>query len=130
MRREPSYPPEAKTRALAALLAGERPRAVARDHGIPFETVRTWRRRLRSGKMNPLKKGDGDLLAESLRRYLESSIETLEAHSRHLLANPEVVRGIPTVEIALKHGAEVDRTIRILELLPALGIHPPRDATP
>lgn len=126
-----AHPPEVRARALAALLTGERPAVVARDLGLPEATVRTWRRRLRDGKSETLKNRAGGSLDELLVYYLESSIETLKAHSRHL-AKPEVVRGIPTVEIALKHGAEVDRTIRILELLPALGIHPPRGpgATP
>ncbi|MGH3147293.1 MAG: helix-turn-helix domain-containing protein [Rubrobacter sp.] len=57
MKREPSYTPEAKARALAALLSGERPRVVAREFGIPESTVTTWRHRLKAGKLRHEKKG-------------------------------------------------------------------------
>lgn len=58
--------------------------------------------------------------------HLEETLQTLGDQAR-LLAKPEVLREIPTTEAALHHGATVDRTLRMIELLPALGLHPPGD---
>lgn len=49
-----SYPPKVKAQALAALLAGDTPRHVSEELGIPFETVKSWRRRLKRGEMQPV----------------------------------------------------------------------------
>lgn len=119
MKRTPSYPPEAKARAIAALLLGGRPRVVAREHGIPESTVTTWRHRLKTGKLRHEKKGGGrsdfgDLLMECL----EASLRSLIAQSQRM-RDPEWIRRQPAGEIAVLFGILFDSTFRILELLPA-----------
>ncbi len=119
MKRVPSYPPEAKARAIAALLVGGRPRVVAREHGIPESTVTTWRHRLKTGKLRHEKKGGGRSdFGQLLSECLEASLRSLIAQSR-FAADPEWIRRQPAGELAVFFGALFDRTMRMLELLPA-----------
>jgi hypothetical protein len=105
-----------RAKATAALLVGERPAAVARDLGIPEGTVRSWKHRLKKGRSATLKKGDfGPLLMEHLLATLRSLIE----QSRRL-QDPKVLREIPTRELAVLFGTLFDRTMRMLEMVPAV----------
>lgn len=124
-----SYPPKLKARALVALLLGNTPGYVAEDLGIPKETVRTWRRRLRSGEMElhlePQKKGaPGDQFIA----YLEQALRTLTVQSVHL-ADPDRLRTLNAEEAGILHGIMADKTIRILELIPATGPRNPMGQT-
>lgn len=119
MKRMPSYPPEAKARAIAALLLGGRPRVVAREHGIPESTVTTWRHRLKTGKLRHEKKGGvrsdfGELLME----HLEASLRSLIAQSQQT-GDPEWIARQPAGSLAVLFGILFDSTLRTFELLPA-----------
>ncbi len=115
----PSYPPEAKARAIAALLTGERPRVVAREHGIPESTVTTWRHRLKHGKLRHEKKGGGPTpFGELLMELLEASLVSLTRQSEQT-ADSGWIRRQGAREMALLHGVLTDRTVRMLELAPA-----------
>ena len=52
-----TYGEETKAAAMAALLAGGRVREVARDFGVPEGTAKSWRHRLKNGRVATLKKG-------------------------------------------------------------------------
>jgi transposase-like protein len=113
-----SYPPETKARAITALLVGDRPRAVAREYGIPESTVTTWRHRLKNGNLRHEKKSGaltpfGELLVE----HLEAALRSLIAQTEHL-AQPAVLREMGAHSLAILYGNLFDQTIRMLELLP------------
>jgi len=111
------HAPDLRVRATAALLCGERPAVVARTLGVPEGTVRSWKHRLKDGKVATLKKGDfGGLLMEHLLAMLRSLIEQSRA-----MRDPELLRKIPVRELAVLFGTPFDRTMRILELAPTLG---------
>ncbi|MEJ7815476.1 MAG: helix-turn-helix domain-containing protein [Rubrobacter sp.] len=111
-----NYGPEDKARALAGLLCGERVRVVSRQHGIPEGTVKSWRHRLKTGRMQPEKKGRaGGLLLEHTRALLRSLI----VQGGHP-SDPERIREVPAKELAIFWGTLFDRTMRMLELYPAL----------
>ena len=119
MKRSPSYPPEAKARAVAALLVGGRPRVVAREHGIPESTISTWRSRLKAGTLRYEKKGGGRSdFGGLLMEYLEASLRSLIAQAGQA-GDPEWIRRQPAGELAVFFGTTFDRTMRMLELLPA-----------
>ena len=119
MRRAPSYPPEAKARAVAALLLGGRPRVVAREHGIPESTVTTWRHRLKTGKLRHEKKGGGRSdFGELLMEHLEASLRSLIAQSEQA-ADPEWIARQRAGDLAVLFGILFDGTLRTFELLPA-----------
>jgi transposase-like protein len=89
-----SYGPEDKARALAGLLCGERVRVLSRRHGIPEGTVKSWRHRLKTGRMQPEKKGRaGNLLLEHTRALLRSLI----VQGGHL-SGPARIQEIPAKE--------------------------------
>ena len=111
-----AYGEETKAAAMAALLAGGRVRQVARDFGVPEGTVKSWRHRLKNGRVATLKKGAfGDLLA----RHLEALLRSLIEQSGHL-SDPDVLRGMRAGEAGVYFGILFDRTMRMLELAPAL----------
>lgn len=118
-----TYSPQKKAAALAALLVGGRVCVVAREHDIPLNTVKTWRRRLRTGQLKPEKKGTGRgaavPLGPLLSKYLEASVRSLIAQSREF-SNHERVREMNAGEVAIFHGTLFDQTMRTLELLPPL----------
>ena len=110
------HSPDVRARATAALLVGERPAAVARNLGVPEGTVRSWKHRIKIGKSATLKKGEfGGLLFEHLKAMLRSLI----AQARHL-ADTDLLRKIPAGELAVLFGTLFDRTMRVLEMAPAL----------
>lgn len=100
--------------ALAALLAGNTPRRVAEEHGIPLNTVKSWRRRLKRGEIAMLhpKKGNDGLMHE----YIESVLRSLIAQSS-TLQDREWIQRQGAGAVALLYGIVFDRTIRSLELL-------------
>ena len=107
---------EVRARGLAALLAGERPAAVARALGVPEGTVRSWKHRLKHGQIATLKKGAfGDLWGE----HLEAALLSLIEQSKHL-ADPRVVREMRAGDLAGVFGQLFDRTLRAWELRVAL----------
>ncbi len=108
------HPVGVRARATAALLVGERPAAVARDLGVPAGTVRSWKRRIKTGGVATLKKGDAGPL---ILAYLEASLGSLIAQARRL-SDPEALRETPAGELAALFGALFDRTMRALELAP------------
>jgi transposase-like protein len=118
MRHSPSYSPEAKARAIASLLVGERPRVVARKFAIPESTVTTWRHRLKNGKLRHEKKDAEGSPGGLLLDYLEALLRTLAADSERL-ADPDALREIPPGQLAVIYGTLFDRTLRMLELAPA-----------
>ena len=111
-----AYGEETKAAAMAALLVGGRVREVARDFGVPEGTVKSWRYRLKNGRVATLKKGEfGGLLLE----HLDALLRSLTERSGHL-SDPDVLRGMRAGEAAVFFGALFDRTMRMLELAPAL----------
>ena len=110
------HAPDVRARATAALLVGGRPAAVARDLGVPEGTVRSWKHRIKNGQSATLKKGEfGGLLMEHLRAMMVSLIE-----QSRMLQDPKVLREIPAGQAAVLFGTLFDRTMRMLEMLPAV----------
>lgn len=100
--------------ALAALLAGNTPRRVAEEHGIPLNTVKSWRRRLKRGEIAILhpKKGNDGLMYS----YIESVLRSLIAQSS-VVQDRQWIHRQSAGGVALLYGVVFDRTIRSLELL-------------
>jgi transposase-like protein len=108
------YGDDTKGVALAALLAGNTPRRVAEEHGIPLNTVKSWRRRLKRGEIAALhpKKRNDSLMHE----YVESVLRSLIAQSS-VMQDREWIYQQSASAAALLYGIVFDRTIRSLELL-------------
>ncbi len=114
-----TYTPRKKAAALAALLVGGRVCVVAREHGIPENTIKTWRRRLRTGQLKPEKKGTGNGAGVSLEpllyEYLETLISSLVSQSREFVDSGRF-REMRADKVAILYGTLFDQTMRALEL--------------
>lgn len=113
-----TYSAQKKAAAIAALLVGGRVCVVAREHGIPENTIKTWRRRLRTGELKPEKKraGVGVSLGPLLYEYLEALITSLISQSQELVSSDRF-REMDAGETAIFYGTLLDQTMRMLELL-------------
>lgn len=111
-----SYPPAVKARALAALLTGDTPGRVAGEYGVPLNTVKSWRRRLKRGEIGPFAPQKKDL-GGPLIEHLEASLRSLIAQSEQL-AKPGVLEEMRAGNLAVFFGTVSDRTLRMLELAP------------
>ncbi len=114
-----AYGEETKAAAMAALLAGGRVRQVARDFGVPEGTVKSWRHRLKNGRVATLKKGAKGEFGGLLLEHLDALLRSLTEQSGHL-SDPDVLRGMRAGEAAVFFGTLFDRTMRMLEFAPAL----------
>jgi len=92
---------------------------VARAHGVPEGTVKSWRHRLKNGRVATLRKGAKGAFGALLMEHLEATLLSLIAQSRHL-SDPDVLRGMRAGEAGVFFGTLFDRTMRMLELAPAL----------
>lgn len=111
------YDDGSKGAALAALLAGDTPRRVAQEHSIPFNTVKSWRRRLKRGEIATLhpKKRDGrcDGL---MQEYVESVLRSLIVQAT-VMRDRAWIHRQSAAALAFLYGVVFDRTLRSLELL-------------
>lgn len=111
-----SYSDEKKAAVLAALLEGQAVSHVADQYDIPRSTVSTWKRRdlgnvgetVASQKKEEL----GDLLVE----YLRESLKALRAQVAHF-GDPAWLAKQSADELAVLHGVQTDKAIRLLEAL-------------
>lgn len=111
------YDQETKGMALAALLAGNTSRRVSEEHGIPFNTVKIWRRRLKRGEIATLhpKKRAGRS-SGLIQEYVESVLHSLIAQNS-VIQDRAWIQRQSAAALALLYGVVFDRTIRSLELL-------------
>ena len=109
------YSDETKAAVMAALLAGQSVREVAREYQIPVGTVKNWS----ASKVQPdavtgatVKKEIGDLILD----YLHKLLVTL-AIQAEVFRDEEWLRKQPASEAAVLHGVLADKGIRLLEAL-------------
>lgn len=109
------HAPEVKAAVMAALLAGQSVTDVAKEYEIPTNTVKDWKRQVRSENIldGPEKR---DALGELLIEYVRENLITLTAQSRHA-RNTAWLERQPASELAVLHGVIADKTVRILAAL-------------
>ena len=121
------YDPEVKAAVLAALLAGQSVNAVAREYNIPKGTVSSWAKR--EGEMldgirseaasqaagNP-PQGENGEVGGLLLDYLGGSLRSLK-NQVEVMGEKEYLRKQPIENVALAHGIQVDKAVRLIEAL-------------
>jgi len=109
-----SYSDEQKAQVIAALLAGQSVREVARAYHIPHSTVAGWSAAASRPRANDpnTKKEIGDLILE----YLREVLTTLIAQQR-VFRDEGWLKQQPASEAAVLHGVLADKGIRLLEAL-------------
>ncbi len=109
-----SYSDETKAAAMAALLTGVATRWVAREMAIPRGTVRRWAAKAREMAQDaPLKKGSQGV---STRLYdlVVAALQATTAQVR-VPSDPQWVARQRALPMALLHGQQFDRTLRVVE---------------
>lgn len=107
---------EKKAAVMAALLAGQSIREVARDYKIPSSTVGAWAKEAKNVQIVPDTKKEelGDLIVD----YVRTTLKTLKIQAEHFgdkswLANQDADA------VAVLHGVQTDKAIRLLEAIAA-----------
>ena len=111
------HSPEKKAAAMAALLSGQSVGAVAKEYEIPVGTVKGWKRKARQevgGQpvASPKKEEIGELLVA----YLDANLRSLKAQAE-VFADKEWLKEQSADELAVLHGVQTDKAIRLLEAM-------------
>lgn len=123
-----SYSDETKAAVMAALLTGQSVSAVAREYKIPKGTVSSWRRQAAREvegvePTSTQKEQIGGLILD----FLTASLRALRAQA-DVFARPEWLRTQSASDLAVLHGVQTDKAIRLLEALDAAAVPDERDA--
>jgi len=122
-----SYSDETKAAVMAALLTGQSVSAVAREYKIPKGTVSNWKRQAAESVegVRPdrtQKEEIGALILD----FLAASLRSLRAQA-DVFARPEWLRTQSASDLAVLHGVQTDKAIRLLEALDSGGAGPDGD---
>lgn len=112
-----TYSEETKAAVMAALLSGQSQYSVAQEYNIPTGTINGWWRRegLAEGRAfgNPEQQEEiGDLLMT----YLRASLRTLTSQVE-LFGDTAWLKKQGASELAVLHGVQTDKAIRLLEAM-------------
>ena len=111
-----SYTDETKAAAMGALLTGQSVAEVAREYKIPEGTVKSWKSRQNGEHVAEVateKRAEvGDLLLD----YLRASLAALRAQAE-LFSDREWLRKQEASQLAVLHGVQTDKAVRLLEAL-------------
>lgn len=109
-----TYSDEQKAQVIAALLAGQSVREVARTYHVPRSTVASWSSDEHRPRVDDLdrKKEIGALILE----YLREVLTTLVAQQK-VFRDESWLKQQPASEAAVLHGVLADKGIRLLEAL-------------
>ncbi|HPD41468.1 MAG TPA: helix-turn-helix domain-containing protein [Anaerolineae bacterium] len=109
-----TYSNEQRAQVIAALLAGQSVREVAREYQIPRSTVGKWSATMDRPTIDEkdAKKQIGDLILEYLREVLITLVAQQE-----VFRDATWLRQQPASEAAVLHGVLTDKAIRLLEAM-------------
>ena len=111
------YSDEVKAQALAAMLAGQSPAAVAATFKIPIGTLRSWKSRQQNGSaVATIATEKRERIGALLLEYLEEGLTTLREQVK-VFRDPTWLKTQPAAEVAVLHGVIADKQIRLLEAL-------------
>ena len=105
------YSDETKAAVMAALLTGQSINSIAKEYSIPKSTVSRWK----NGGVpsdGTQKKEIGDLIMA----YVRTSLVTLEAQAQ-MFQDKDWLRKQNAADVAVLHGVQTDKAIRILEAI-------------
>ncbi len=110
-----TYSEETKAAVMAALLSGQSVNQVAAQYQLPKGTVSSWRAR---AEVRPQVASDAQQkeMGELLLDYLRETLTTLKEQAVHF-RNLEWLEKQSASELAVLHGVQTDKAIRLLEAL-------------
>lgn len=99
---------------MTALLAGQHWADVSKEYNIPEGTVRAWKSKLANGDVVSLLDDQKQAVGELLVDYLAETLLTLKVQARHF-RDLKWLNKQAAHELAVLHGVQMDKVIRILE---------------
>ncbi|RME24446.1 MAG: helix-turn-helix domain-containing protein [Candidatus Zixiibacteriota bacterium] len=110
-----SHSNETKAAVMAALLQGQSVSQVAEKYKVPRGTVARWSAKLNKGEWSPVNE-EKSSIGELLLKYLEASLEAMRKQVEHF-GNTEWLKDQRADELAVLHGVQMDKAVRLLEAL-------------
>lgn len=110
------YSDDTKAAVLAALLTGQSITAVAKEYNIPKGTVGSWKSRELGDMSQAIATQKREDIGELLLEYLRETLVTLKAQAI-FARTEEWLRKQPASELAVLHGVQTDKAIRLLEAM-------------
>lgn len=114
-----NYTDETKAACLAALMQGQAVTSVAKEYKIPKRTISAWKIRMgpkwNEGREKTIA-AQKDRIGHLLIEYMEASIKSLKIQAEHF-ADKEWLKGQDASSLAVLHGVQTDKAIRLLEAL-------------
>jgi len=107
---------EIRAAVMAALLLGRPVAEVAREHKLPYTTVKAWA----EGMGEELQGARQEVIGDLLSRYLVQGFEALNAITEHL-GNPEWLMKQNARDLAKVHEVLFDQMMRTIQMLQASG---------
>ena len=112
------YSEETKAAVLTALLEGQAVTHVADKYDIPRSTVSTWKRRDLGRISETVATQKKEELGDLILKYLRETLKTLTTQAE-FARTKEWLAKQPASELAVLHGVQTDKAIRLLEALSA-----------
>ena len=118
------YSDEEKAAVLTALLTGQSVNQVAKEYKIPKGTISSWQKReqeklseIRQDAAQQLSGGQAQSdFGRRLANYMEKSIDSLTSQVE-VMGDKSYLRDKGMQEVAMAHGIQMDKLIRILEAM-------------
>jgi transposase-like protein len=114
------HSPEKKAAVMAALLAGQGVDATARQYKISKATVSRWKSELGNERMEQIETKKRETMDELLLDYLRETLTTLQVQAIHF-RDQDWLAEQSASELAVLHGVQTDKAIRLLEALESAG---------
>lgn len=127
--RSTKHSDETRAACMAALLAGQGIDRVAADYQIPLGTLKQWRSEARKalGHTDAMQ-AKQEKVAGLLLDFVTSTLTTLKKQQA-VFSDPEWLKQQPAESLAVLHGVQTDKVMRLLEAL-AGRFAGPADAEP
>ncbi|MEX2529844.1 MAG: helix-turn-helix domain-containing protein [Gemmatimonadota bacterium] len=115
---------ETRAQVMAALLQGQSIDQAAEAYSVPRSTVARWRKRAR-GLLGELDAGGTDVeeIGGALLAYLRAGLESVRKQ-QEVFSDPTWLREQSASELAVLHGVQLDKLVRLLEALEGSGVQP------
>lgn len=110
-----AHPDETKAKVIAALLAGVGVVEIARELGLPHNTVSNYKTEIPEDKLDELRRKKGARIDDLVYDYLVQNLETLRTQSK-IMSDESYIKKQPAGEMATLHGVMADKTVRLLEV--------------
>jgi len=120
---------ETRAQVMGALLQGQSIDQAAEAYSIPRSTVARWRKKAH-GLLGELDAGGTDVqdIGSALLAYLRAGLEAVRKQ-QDVFSDPTWLRKQSASELAVLHGVQVDKLVRLLTALEGSGVRPEEPST-